>query len=204
MSRPRRDTDLTVVPHRDAGSSPSPSETMRGRVADPDAPAAASHEDYSGQVLASAFRSVEPGSDAERALIAVVDLLASKERDIMADHSKGGDGNGGNMGGITRAFATKVVAVLFTGITVVQPTTAEVAALALSPTTALERKLDDVLAQQATLAQQSANDRATFIALAKWTVSCEIARKNGLPMPEPPAAVQLILVQDELARSTGP
>lgn len=202
MARTRRDSDLSLIPpHRDGGSS---SSTVRGRIPDADAPTNDHHEDYSGTVLAAGFRSAEPGSEAERALIAAVDLLAANARTAAAASAAGGGRGGGGDDVITRAFVRRAVALFLGAMTVVWPATDKLAERVLSPSSALERKLDDMITTQASLQQQTATDHATFVALAKWVVSCEIARRNGQPMPEPPAAVRMILVQDELARSTGP
>lgn len=187
---------ITPLRNRDRGRSPG--DTVREVIVDPDAPAAEHHEDHTGEVLASAFRSVEPGSDAERALVSVIDLLSAKH----ANGSTGGGSGGG--GDLTRAFIAKLAAGVLAFIGIVQPTTNQFAERIISPTSALERKLDDVLAEQATTRAQQQEDRAIFIALAKWVVDCELARSQGRSMPEPPAPVRLILVQDELHRSTGP
>ena len=181
---PKPDPMSALRLHRDGGKKPS--DTVREPAIEPDAPAAEHHEDYTGGVLASAFRSVEKDSDAERALIAVVDLLATKHI------------------GLSRAFIAKIAALALGILALVQPTVAQVAERVLSPSSVLDRKLDEVIVGQSEVARQQQEDRAVFIALAKWVVECEIARTNGQPMPDPPAPVRLILVQDEVTRSTGP
>lgn len=193
---PKPDPMSALRLHRDGGKKPG--DTMREPAIEPDAPAAEHHEDYTGGVLASAFRSVEKDSDAERALIAVVDLLATK-------HIGNGRGSAGGIGGdLSRAFIAKIAALALGILALVQPTVAQVAELVLSPSSVLDRKLDEVIVGQSEVARQQQEDRAVFIALAKWVVECEIARTNGQPMPDPPAPVRLILVQDEVTRSTGP
>lgn len=190
----KTDPKLALLRHRDGGKKPG--DTLREPIVDPDAPTAAHHEDHTGEVLASAFRSVEPGSDAERALVSVIDLLSAK-------HSAG-TGSGGGGGELSRGFIAKIAAGVLGVLTLVQPTVEQMAARMLSPTTALDRKLDEVIVGQSRVQAQQQEDRAVFIALAKWVVECELAREGGRSMPEPPAPVRLILVQDELTRSTGP
>lgn len=174
--------------HRDRGRSPG--DTASYPRVDPteDAPQARP-EELSGEVLVEALRSVEPGSDAERALILAINAMAA--------HSSGG-GNG-----ITRVFFRRLVLLGLAVLALVQPTVSQVAERIISPSSALERKLDESLMSQARLQEQQQEIQATFIALSKWVVEVELARAQGRPMPEPPAPVRLILIQDELTRGTG-
>lgn len=180
----------------DTRRTASASQTSRLPILDPDedAPEAEHHELATGQVLASALRNVEQGSEAEKALLAVVDLLVAK-------HGDSGGGNGHS--GLTRRFVTAISAIGLAAITVISPLTEQVAELAISPSSALDRKLDDTIVRQADLQQQQLQMHATFLALAKWVVECEMAERAGSPMPKMPAPVQLILVQDEI-RTTSP
>lgn len=159
-----------------------------------DAPEAPLQEPGSGQVIMDALRNVEKGSDAERALLSVVDLLVKK-----AASSDGG----GHTPIIPPAFFRRAVISFCVAIGLISPTATAGLDRMLSPTSALERKLDEVLVQQQNVQAMQAEDHATFIALAKWVVECQMATANGRAMPEPPAPVRLILVQDELTRTTG-
>ena len=186
---------VRTLTHRDSGVRAA--DTVREPiVSEEDAPGSGHHEGQTGEILASALRSVEKDSEAERALIAVMELLAHK-------HTGGGDGNGDEPK-ITRRFVARAIVALASVITLVQPTVDNVVERWLSPRAALEVKLDETIAAQATLQAQQVEMHRTFIALAKWIVECEVADSRGLAMPEPPAPVRLILVQDELGRSTGP
>jgi hypothetical protein len=184
MAKP--DPNKLLSMHRDGGTSRRPT------LPEIDAPSPR-HSDYTGAELSSAFRSVDPGSDAEKALIAVVDMLASRG---------GAPGGGGD--GLSRGFVTKLLAGALAVLTVLLPTVEQLAERLLSPTSALERKLDETLAGQAQLQQQQQEQRLLFVALSKWVVTVELAREAGVKIPDPPPAVRLILVQDELIQSTGP
>lgn len=163
--------------------------------ADADAPQAPRHETHSGETLAAALRNVEKGSDAERALLEVVGLL-------MARQGSGGDGGGADM----RRLVTRLGGVIIAVLALVQPVAEQVSERWLSPSSAIERKIDQVIATQATQQQKQHEQQVIFIALAKWVVECQVAvaRVTGTPLPEPPAPVRLLLVQDELHSSTGP
>lgn len=188
----RNDPKLSL--HRDGGTRPG--DTTRSPIIDPDddAPPGPHHEGETGQVLANAFRAVEPGSPAEKALLDVVNLLAAKQA---------GDGRGGGGSEITRAFMTKIAAAGLALITLVQPTVEQIAERMISPSSALERKLDETIVSQAALQQQQREWQIVIIALAKWVVDCQIAQTSGRPMPDPPPIVRLLLVQDELGKTTG-
>jgi hypothetical protein len=183
--------------HRDRGSAPPRGKADKtGRfptVPEDDAPAAPLAEPGSGQVLMDALRSVEKGSEAERALLSVVDLLVKK--------AAGSDG--GSPPIIPPQFLRRASLVIVAAFGLIAPAAETGFDRLLSPTSALERKLDEVLVQQQALQNIQAEDHSTFIALAKWVVECQMATANGRTMPEPPAPVRLILVQDELTRTTG-
>lgn len=160
-----------------------------------DAPEAPLQEPGSGQVIMDALRNVEKGSDAERALLSVVDLLVKKA----ASSSDGG----GHTPFIPPAFFRRAVLSFCAAVGIIAPAADHGLDRLISPTSALERKLDEVLVQQQQIQALQAEDHSTFIALAKWVVECQMATANGRAMPEPPAPVRLILVQDELTRTTG-
>lgn len=197
----RRDTSKVSLLHRDGG--PHASDTAREPIVEEDAPGASHHEDLTGQILAEGLRSVERGSAAERALLDVVDLLvADRKRD--ADDANGKPGGGGGGGGhVSPRFVRRIAVAALMLFGFVQPAAEQTASRFLSPSSAIERKLDQVIASQASLRAAQQDDRSVFISLAKWVVDCELARESGMPMPDPPAPVRLILVQDEMTRSTG-
>lgn len=160
---------------------------------DDDAPQNEHHEGDTSQILASAIRNAEPGSESEKALLAVMNLLVHK-------HSGGG---GGNVGGLSRRFIGAISGLVVLAMTVVSPVVDQVAELSFSPSSALDRKLDDTIARQTELQEQQQQMNAAFLSFAKWAVECEMASRSGAPMPKLPALVQLILVQDEV-RTTPP
>lgn len=169
--------------HRDGGRIPSP------RLVTSSGP---SSESRAGASIADAFRSVDKGSPAEQALIEVIQSLASSSR------SDGGSGDT-----ITRTWIGRLVGVVLVVLGLGQPVIEQYAERAISPSVALERKMDEALAQQTALQESQADLQATFTAFAAWVVQSEQARAQGNPPPGPPAAVRLLLVQDELTRDSG-
>lgn len=160
-------------------------------VDEDDAPQAEHHEGDTSQILASALRNVEPGSDAEKALLAVVNLLVNK-------HNGGG---GSGTGGLSRRFVGALSGIVVLAMTVVSPIVDQFAELTISPSSALDRKLDDTIVFATELQEQQQQMNAAFLSFAKWAVECEMASRSGAPMPKLPALVQLILVQDEVRTS---
>lgn len=174
-----------IVQHRDGGRH----STARLAAAPPpidDEPSVAA-----GSSIADAFRTVEKGSPAEQALVDLVQSLAS--------HA----GNGGGSQSITRAWLGRLVGVVLAVLALGQPVVEQVAERAISPSTALERKMDEALSVQAAMQRSQADMQATFTAFAAWVIQAEQARSQGNPPPDLPVAVRFLLVQDELARDSG-
>lgn len=157
-----------------------------------EAPVAHARED-SGQVLVDALRSVERGSPAEAALVRALDLL-TKHREPPEQPP----------GTVSATLIVKLAAAAIAAFSFIAPTVQQAMALLLAPRTAVESKLDEMITGQAALHEEQRQGRAEVIALTRWVVDCESARRNSLPMPDPPAAVRLMLAQDDVARSTGP
>lgn len=177
VREPGRSSVRRIAPLPDA-DAPRPGEVER--------------ED-SGQVFVDALREVERGSPAEAALVRALDLLA-KHRESPNQPP----------GTVSSTLLVKLALVCVAALSVVAPAVQQGLALLLAPRTAIESKLDEVIAGQAALRDEQRQGRSEVVALTRWVVDCETARRNGLPMPEPPAAVRLMLAQDDVARSTGP
>lgn len=194
---PKQDRRILHLGNRERG----PGDTVRGAVADidDDAPDGAHFGEDSRQVIVDALRHSEPGSDAEKTILAAFDLLVARSQ-------PGGSGSGGG-DGLSRGFVAKVAAFALSAMVLVQPTIEQVAHRFLSPSSALERKLDETLVSLSTVVQTQAEMQATFTSLSRWIVDCELAHQAGAACPAPPVSVRLLLVQDEMAevtRNTGP
>ena len=183
--------------------------TTSGRVAashiertliEPDAPPAPSAETESSQILADALHAVDPAT-LDRALEAIGRVSGAKVGRRAKTRPTASAGSeppeGPVLPSVSPRLIKQIAAVAIAVLAFVEPVVTQISERFLSPRTEIADKLDAVILEQKSL-------QATMVAIAKWTVDVERARRNGEPMPEPPPPVRLILAQDEIARTTGP
>ena len=141
--------------HRDGATRPG--DTTRGSISaiEDSASGEPHHEDDTGQVLMSAVRDVEPGSKAEAALVAAINVLA---------HKSAGDGGAGG-GGMSRRFVSGLALLGVSIMSIVQPVADQFAERTFSQTSALEHKLGELIVLQAETQQQQHNQQ---LALPLW------------------------------------
>jgi hypothetical protein len=182
----------------------------RGRIGPAeDAPTEPAHEGDSVQILVSALRDVDPNtlsialtkladepqtSAGTRALVDALSQFTGDQPAARAARRKAGDDGHPP---VTAALVKRLATIALVLLTFVEPISTQLSERFFSPNTELAEQLTVLVEGQDKL-------QATVLAIAKWTVDVEQARAAGRPMPEPPAPVKLILVQDEMARDTTP
>lgn len=149
----------------------------RGREVE--APAARARED-SGQVIADAIRAVEQGSEAEQALVKVLNLReAERSRAVPL---------------VTAAWVKRTAALIVLAVSIVAPAVHQLAgsiAVVFGPQSDDSAKLDAVL-------EQNTETGEIVLALVKWSIDCEVARREGREMPDVPAVLRLVVARDEV------
>jgi len=189
--------------------------TTRGRIvaaaAAEDAPTEPAHEGDSVQLLVAALRGVDPGtlsnaiaqladepqpSPGTRALLSALGQLTTDQAAITPQDASRKN-TPGDPPPVSAALVKKIAAAALVLLTFVEPVATQLSQRVFSPNT-------EIAEQIAVLVEGQNKLQATVLAIAKWTVDVEQARSTGQPMPEPPAPVKLILVQDEMARDTSP
>lgn len=188
---------------RRTGSRPAAADTLtRGRIGPAeDAPIEPAHEGDSVQLLVAALRDVDPATlssavaqladepQTSPATRAVIEALGQLAGDKATGRTHSSRKIAGGEPPVTAALVKRLAAIALVFLTLIEPVATQLSGRVFGPST----ELADVVEGQKQL-------QATVLAIAKWTVDAERARAAGQPMPEPPAPIKLILVQDEMAQ----